>query len=310
MLVSYAPSPTPAELAVLSRVERATFAIADVMARVPPAAGHANDVFMSGLIGVCGGRRVDVEGVHHIAPVPKTHSILLVANHRSFFDLYVTMAVLRWHAGFRGRRALFPVRSTFFYDHALGPVVNLVMSGMRMFPPMMREREKAAFNRYSLDRCVAELDVPGTIVGLHPEGMRNKGPDPYALLPAQPGVGRVALGARHARVFPVFVLGMSNSVGREFVLNWTAPSLHRIRVDFGPEIDLADLRAGPSRAATQLRAAKRCRDAILALAARDQSLHGPAPGARPAGAPSPITSPFLQAAPAANAANGRDASRV
>mgnify|MGYP001480307136 CR=1 FL=1 len=42
-------------------------------------------------------------------------------------------------------------------------------------------------------------DQPGTVVGLHPEGTRGKGPDPYTFLPAQPGVGKLALVAEIPR---------------------------------------------------------------------------------------------------------------
>ena len=50
-------------------------------------------------------------------------------------------------------------------------------------------RAPRAFNRYALERCLYELDVPGTVLAVHPEGKRNKSDDPYALLPAQPSRG-------------------------------------------------------------------------------------------------------------------------
>ena len=51
--------------------------------------------------------------------------------------------------------------------------------------------------RCAVARCIEELNREdiGTVMGLHPEGTRGKGADPYTFLPAQPGVGRIALGA-------------------------------------------------------------------------------------------------------------------
>jgi 1-acyl-sn-glycerol-3-phosphate acyltransferase len=56
------------------------------------------------------------------------------------------------------------------------------------------------------------------MVGFHPEGTRNKTDDPYAMLPAQPGAGELALKARPA-VVPAFILGMTNSVWTELKAN-------------------------------------------------------------------------------------------
>ena len=122
-------------------------------------------------------------------------------------------AILYWRTKLT-KRIFFPVRQSFFYDNPAGPFVNAIMSGMRMVPPVMRDKDKRGFNHYVLARCIEELNREdiGTVLGLHPEGTRNKGPDPYSFLPAQPGVGRVALGATRAHVIPVFALGMGQSI--------------------------------------------------------------------------------------------------
>jgi 1-acyl-sn-glycerol-3-phosphate acyltransferase len=226
---------------------------------------------MAMMIWSCGGRRIRLHGLDRLARYDERDSILLVANHRSFFDFYVVSAVLYWRTPL-SRRMFFPVRSTFFYDHPLGPFVNAAMSGMRMFPPIMRDKERAAFNLFSVERAIEELEMPGTIMGLHPEGTRNKGDDPYTFLPAQSGVGRIALDAARASIVPVFVHGMSSSLGTELRRNWGAPSEHVIDVMFGPAIDLSDLRASKARAASLKRAANRCLDGIKALA--EEHRHG------------------------------------
>jgi len=236
------------------------------------AAKAYNSVVMNAMVWMCGGRRLRVHNVEHLQRLEKKDRVLLVANHRSFFDFFISMGVTFWHTKL-SRRIFFPVRGNFFYDHPFGPVVNAAMSAMRMFPPVMRASSKRAFNAYSLERCVAELEVPGTIMGVHPEGTRNKSDDPYALLPAQPGVGRIVL-ATNALVIPLFILGPSNSLGTELVWNWTAADKHPIDVHVGAALDFSDLKPHVGRARTLKNAADRCMDAIRALAEDNKRLRG------------------------------------
>src|SRR4029079_17428668 len=130
-----------------------------------------------------------VYGIERLPRFDRDKSYLVVSNHRSFFDLYVVTGYLVNRD--MPHRLVFPVRSQFFYDRPLGLFVNGVMSFFAMYPPVFRERSRAALNLASLDETVRLLRRGGTFVGLHPEGMRSKGGDPYALLPAQGGVGRI-----------------------------------------------------------------------------------------------------------------------
>lgn len=258
--------PTPEELALLTPVERAAFRLGDLWARrFTGLASRWNAVVPGGALWLCGGRRFRTAGVGHLDVVGPDDSVILVANHRSFFDFYVVSAMVYWRTRLP-RRMFFPVRAEFFYDHPAGAALNFVISNMAMFPPVLRDPRRCAFNRYSVARCVAELSRPGTVVGLHPEGTRNKSDDPYSFLPAQPGVGQVVLGARRARVFPVFIFGLTNDVFAELVDNWTRPAEHPIDIWFGPEIPIDDLREKPSRLAIQKAAADRCLDGIRRLA--------------------------------------------
>lgn len=261
--------PTPAQLEPLSTLERATFEIANFFARpaLTPLSAYWNSAFMGALIYSCGGNRFNIQGLEHVLKYGKKDSVLLVANHRSFFDFYVISAMVYWRTRLP-RRMFFPVRADFFYDHPVGTALNFVMSNMAMFPPVVRDPGRRAFNRYAVARCVAELSVPGTVLGLHPEGTRNKGDDPYSFMSAQPGVGQVVLGARRARVFPVFLYGLTNDIFAELVDNWTRPAAHPIDIGFGPEIPFDDLRARPLRLALHKAAADRCLDGIRALAER------------------------------------------
>ena len=88
----------------------------------------------------------------------------------------------------------------FFYDHPLGPSVNAIMSGMRMFPPVMRDKEKKPFNNYSVARCIEELNREdiGTVLGIHPEGHAQQGRRPVHL-PPRAARRRPRRARRHAR---------------------------------------------------------------------------------------------------------------
>lgn len=262
--------PTPEQLATLSRFERASFELADFFARpaLTPLSTNWNSAFMGALIYSCGGRRLNVKGLETLQAYTKKESVLLVANHRSFFDFFTISALCYWRTKLT-KRIFFPVRQTFFYTHPAGPAVNAIMSGMRMFPPVMREKEKKAFNTYSVERCIEELNRTdiGTLLGIHPEGTRNKNPDPYSFLPAQPGVGRIALGVTNrTKVIPIFALGMGQSIAEEMKKNALAPKEHPVDVYFGKPIDFDDLRPRAAMITAQKKAADRCLDAIKALA--------------------------------------------
>jgi 1-acyl-sn-glycerol-3-phosphate acyltransferase len=257
----------------LSRFERASFRVADFLAKpgLSPLSAGWNSVVMGALIYSCGSRRFNIQGLEIPQRYGKKDSVLLVANHRSFFDFFSITAILYWRTRLT-KRIFFPVRGNFFYDHPLGPAVNFAMSGMRMFPPVMRDKDKRAFNHYSVARCVEELNREdiGTVLGIHPEGTRNKGDDPYTFLPAQPGTGRIALGATRAHVIPVFALGMGQSIAGEMRMNWGSPDEHPVDMYFGEPIDFSDLRPKANMVTTQKRAADRCLDAIKTLAERQR----------------------------------------
>lgn len=81
------------------------------------------------------------------------------------------------------------------------------------------------------------LKSPKTLVGIHPEGTRNKGGDPYELLPPEPGFGRVALYARPI-VIPIFINGLSNNPVDEISQNFG--SKRPVIVVYGDPIDFSE----------------------------------------------------------------------
>ncbi|HZR09334.1 MAG TPA: lysophospholipid acyltransferase family protein, partial [Myxococcales bacterium] len=144
------------------------------------------------LVGLLFRGRLEIHGLHRLAAVPDGAPILLVANHRTFFDLFTLGWILITHPRLT-RRVSFPVRSNFFYETPLGLLMCVLGTGCSMFPPFFRSAEKKAMNRVSLEILLEKLRTPGQLVGFHPEGTRNKTADPYTLLPAQPGAGELAL---------------------------------------------------------------------------------------------------------------------
>ena len=164
--------------------------------------------------------------------------VVLVANHRSFFDMYTVSSVLFR----RTRRPIvlyFPVRAKFFYESPLGWLVNLVMGWWAMYPPFFREQKvgmKRNFDKFSVRELVRLCSRGrGHVIGFHPEGKRNLSGDPYSFLPAQPGIGKVILEAR-PQVVPVFIAGLRNELGKQVLGNWTGGE--KVRIWFGEPLEL------------------------------------------------------------------------
>lgn len=182
---------------------------------------------------------MNVFGIENVEESDPDRPLILVANHRSFFDMYVVSSVLFR----RTRRPItlyFPVRAKFFYTSPIGWFVNMVMGWWAMYPPFFREERdaaKRAFDKFSL-RELTRLCAEGRghIIGFHPEGKRNLNIDPYSLLPAQPGIGKVIFSAR-PQVIPVFITGLGNDLPKQILGNWTGGE--KIRIWFGEEIDLS-----------------------------------------------------------------------
>jgi 1-acyl-sn-glycerol-3-phosphate acyltransferase len=222
-------------------------------------------------------RRLRIHGFERLDRVPEHVPILLVANHRSFFDLFILGWILMRHPRTL-RHVNFPVRSNFFYENPVGTFLSLVFTGGSMFPPFFRSAEKKEMNRISLRILLDKLHTPGQMVGFHPEGTRNKTDDPYTLLPAQPGAGELALKARPV-VVPAFILGLSNSPWAELKANWRRG--RPVIAVFGEPIDLPET---PEE--TRLSHHKKCADLfnqrIAALGVEERALRTSASAPSPA----------------------------
>jgi 1-acyl-sn-glycerol-3-phosphate acyltransferase len=218
-----------------------------------------------------------VQGVERLPSFGRDTSTILVANHRSFFDLFVVSSVIV-NRGIE-QRLMFPVRSRFFYDRPLGLAVNGAMSFFAMYPPVFRDRDRGrdrvALNRASVDEVIRVLRARGAFVGLHPEGKRNTSDDPYTLLPARPGVGRIIHETRGAAtVIPVFVNGLGNDLVRQVAGNFLSSSAGGtpVTVVFGEPVAFGELLEGAPSPELDQRIAERALEAVRALGAEERVL--------------------------------------
>jgi len=208
-----------------------------------------------------------VDGLAHLAAVSRERPLLLVANHRSFYDMYVVSSVLLrkvpgpW-------RIYFPVRGRYCYRSWRGAALNALAAGWSMYPPFYREPGTKALDALMLDRLAAILrEGRGHVVGFHPEGTRNQGDDPWALLPPHPGVGHLVLRAR-PQIVPVFVAGLENDPRRQLAAN--RPGGPPVRIRFGPMVPPDAYDAVPDRMRGHLEIARDLMRRIAALAEEDR----------------------------------------
>lgn len=254
-----ADAPTP-----LTPIERAALALSR-FANERPAAKRAQMRFLRGFSQKWVKRtihnRIYLSGMDKVVGLRPDRGVVMAANHRSFFDQYVIMLAMFESGVDWVDRMYFPVRANFFYEHPLGLLVNAGVGGMVMYPPIFRDIDRRDLNNDALDRIAAMLDTPGTLVGLHPEGTRGKGPDPYDLLPAQPGIGRIVLRSQPI-VLPFFINGMSSDLLAETRLNYVE-GIRREKpliIVAGDPVDYSEFTQTKPRPALY----KRCSDKIRA----------------------------------------------
>jgi 1-acyl-sn-glycerol-3-phosphate acyltransferase len=235
------PEPTEAEAAVLSSFEK--FAL-HLVRRMNEGKWKrfwtwCQRIFGAGWIHFATYNLMQVYGLENVHALSHERPILLVANHRSFFDMYTVSTVLFRNTTWR-KQLFFPVRGRFFYQGPLGLFVNLVMGWWSMYPPFFATGDKPLVEKRSFDKYSFSLltslcrEGAGNIIGFHPEGTRNKGADPYSFLPAQPGVGKLIKDAA-PQVLPVFIAGLGNDLPKQVMGNWTGGEM--IRIHFGPPVD-------------------------------------------------------------------------
>ena len=214
---------------------------------------------------------MNVFGIENVESSDVDRPVLLVANHRSFFDMYTVSSVV-FRRTKRPMTLFFPVRGKFFYSNPIGWFVNLVMGWFSMYPPFFRESRDASkrvFDEYSLRRLIQLCSAGhGHVIGFHPEGGRNREGGPYDMLPAQPGIGKIVYAAR-PKVIPVFIAGLGNDLPRQILGNWTGGT--KVRIWFGEQIDLSHFYERDDRLRTHKEIADHLMQKVAELAEKDRA---------------------------------------
>jgi 1-acyl-sn-glycerol-3-phosphate acyltransferase len=231
---------------------------------------------------LCSRNILRVTNAEALASLDPDRGVVLTSNHRSYFDMYLLSSVLLRRCGWIDRM-YFPVRSEYFYDRWGGLLVNALVAGYAMYPPVYRDAARRPLNRETLTFVVNELRRRGTVVGMHPEGRRNTTADPYTLLPAQPGIGEIVHRARPI-VVPAFIGGMPSDLLAGLRANFSrAASPIAITITFGAPIALDAYLDAPAGSRTSLRIAQAIRAEIERLGAIDRTMRSATIAATPPG---------------------------
>jgi len=265
--------PTPEELAVLSRIERFAFLQAHEMNQGrwkrfwTWCQRHIGALW----IYLATYNLMHVYGLENFEAASTERPLLLVANHRSFFDMYAVSSVL-FRRTKRPMKLFFPVRARVFYESLLGVLVNFLGGWWSMYPPIFAEEspEKRVFDKFSIRRLTDLCrSGRGHVIGFHPEGTRNLNSDPYSYLRAQPGIGKIIKEAE-PQVIPVFIAGLGNKVLRQISGNWNGGE--PIRIHFGPQLDLSEFLARKDRVRTYKEIADFVMSKIAELGEQDRTM--------------------------------------
>ncbi len=212
--------------------------------------------------------------IDRLSKYGKDSKIILVSNHRSLFDNFIIITQIFNHFKNIPRRTIFPVRSNFWYDSVQGLLTNIIGSGIAMFPPIFRQNDKKIFNNYAISLISQKLaNKKGLVVGVHPEGTRNKDTDLYSVLEPKQGVGKIALSSPAAIVIPVFIHNASCSVMTEIKRNYCKKNNSKISIIYGNPVELEDLKQKPLNQQSYKEVASRCMDEIKKLAEEMKKIH-------------------------------------
>lgn len=179
---------------------------------------------------------MNVFGIENVEKTSIEKPLMLVANHRSFFDMYTVSSVI-FRRTKRPIQLFFPVRAKFFYTSPVGWFVNFIMGWFSMYPPFFHKNKQREFDKFSMRRLIQICsEARPNVIGMHPEGKRNFSDNPYEFLPAQTGVGKIVMSAR-PQVVPVFITGLGNDLTKQVLGNWTGGE--KVRIWFGEPVDLS-----------------------------------------------------------------------
>src|ERR1700704_2261755 len=146
-------APPSEELAVLSTFERFAFRLTHRMNQGGWKRfwSWCQSVFGAGWIKLGTYNLMRVYGLENIEAVDHGSPIVLVANHRSFFDFYTLSSVLYYRTRWP-KQLFFPVRGRFFYQSPAGLLVNLIMGWWSMYPPFFSGGDKPLIEKREFDK--------------------------------------------------------------------------------------------------------------------------------------------------------------
>lgn len=153
--------------------------------------------------------RPRVVGLEH---VPRSGSFILAPSHRSMIDIPMAAVVTSRRIRFMGKQSLFAV-----------PVVGSVFRWLGGFPVARDGTDRKAV-RHSVDLLRA-----GEVLGVYPEGTRQRGPK---IQPLQPGAAYLALRAG----VPIVPVGMAGTGEIMFASGHRFPRFGRVVIVVGPPI--------------------------------------------------------------------------
>lgn len=263
--------PLPAEVkSTLAPLERLHVEVARFMNREPMKAFWTlgQRLYGATLVNLVMRGRIKDRGFEHVAEAWTRGTILFVANHRTYFDMFVVSTLL--HRRLAGRKRLyFPVLGQFYYQTFAGMALNQAFAMWSMFPPLFALPSHAASDAYAMDVLTALCARgPGHVIGIHPEGARNLNDDEYSFMRCQPGTGKIIHAARPI-VIPVFVAGMHAHVPEQLRRAWREGQSARVR--FGAPMDLSEHYALPAKGSTYKRIVEDVMGRVRALGEEDRA---------------------------------------
>lgn len=245
---------------------------------------------------------------HHferLREVDPTHGVLLCGNHRSYLDPFAISA-LAWRVLPATARFVVPSRTEGLFDRWWSLFANLFLAFGNIYPPIVRGSRGAAWGK-QVTRTLIDLLNSGRriVVPIHPEGGRNKLPDPYRLMRGRPGLGKIIHQTR-AAVFPIFLIGFPRGPKALLSANYRPgarkdPKVHAV---MGPPVDFSVERAMPGSPALYYEISQKLIAAIADLIPEERRLRGLPE--LPPGSLSPPTESYASSreSPASDSAGG------
>lgn len=265
--------PTPEQWQALTAVERLNFRVTHSMNSSPgirKILTRLGSIFGKGWVELWTSKVVLDHGFDNFKKIDPNKGLLLVVNHRTFFDHFaITARLFRLYGAHHN--IYFPIRANFFYDSPLALLVNIPLAFGAMYPPIIRDKKRRHWNRFATDLMADLLTDSRNMIGYNPEGTRNRSPDPYALLPPKPGCGEL-IHRSNPNVVPVFLQGFPKKVFELARKNWFSATPPLVHMVMGEPLDFSEeLKLEPSRK-TYLTIAKKVMDSIHDLAQEEQKI--------------------------------------